>query len=105
MKKRLKKKWYVVLVNRHMVYEPAEGGYYVPEFHIVDTLTYKSKKHAYRDYKYLVNYYNKENTFWYSEPKTNKSNTETVWEGTDDSVIIAFTNTPEVYEHRYNGYC
>ena len=99
-----KKKYYIAHYDGSAKYEPAEGGYYVPELYLshVSGKSYK-KKHARREFKRTV----AELIEYYGEPDyIGKNHVHwTTEKYIGNEYAVRMTSTPKRYEDIYSGYC
>lgn len=97
-------KFYIAEYQGGAVYEPAEGGYYVPvsECSAVTVKAYK-EKHARRVFLQTV----KEYSEYYGEPAclTRYYARWNTGNYVGDEFEVRITTTPEKHEVHYYGYC
>lgn len=98
------KKYYIAHYDGSATYEPAEGGYYVPELllsHVSDK-SYK-RKHARREFLRTV----AELTEEFGEPDyIGKNHVHwTTGKYIGDEYAVRMTSLPVRYEDKYTGYC
>lgn len=98
------KKYYIAIYEGGAVYEPAEGGYYVPvlELDSVSNEQY-SEKHARRIFRDYI----AELTAIHGEPIRRSRYRATFRTGDyiGEKMEIRITAAPEEHERRYYGYC
>lgn len=96
-------KYHIAYYNGDAAYEPAEGGYYVPELYVgyVSDKTYK-KRHALREFRKAVTAFTEE----YGEPwfvNAFRAHWHT-GKYIGDDFEIRITAIPELHERIYAGY-
>ena len=99
-----KKLYHIVEYMGDAVYEPAEGGYYVPVIEVsgISVKRYK-EKHARRELKKAI----KEISEYYGEPSY-IGRYNVIWSTgkyIGDTFEIRMTGCPEKHEQKYYGYC
>ena len=98
------KKYFVSIYEGNAVYEPAEGGYYVPETRFSDTTaTSMSFRHARRFFRQMV----KEMTEAYGEPCSYSGFRATFRTGRyiGDYIVVRMESIVGLHEAIYQGYC
>ena len=95
---------FVSIYESDSVYEPAEGGYYVPELLLYRTSVPMKWKHARRYFRKLVEKYAQS----YGAPVYMSASNHVLFHtgsGYNDTVEIRIERRAGEHEERYGGYC